>query len=116
MYVDENDFVKKYKSLRKYCYKSYKFLCFGIKKRIQNFEEGSHELIVPTDEKFKKVYGQIILKYSIQNGVIVIENLEPSKFLLDGYMVELNYYKGIPFRHKKDKFKIDLVMKMEEQK
>lgn len=41
-----------------------------------------------------------------------MENIEPSQFLLDGYMSSLDTYKGICYRDNKDKFKIDLIMQM----
>ena len=112
-YVDENDFIKKYKALKRYCYKSYKFLAFHIKDFPGSEQEGTYVVDIPTDEIFKRVHGQIRLKYSVKNNVVIVEDLEPSNFFLEGYMYDLETYKGIPYRNDRDKFKIDLVKKME---
>lgn len=45
-----------------------------------------------------------------------MESIEPSQFFLDGYMSSLDTYKGIYYRNKKDKFKIDLVMQMKKER
>ena len=113
VFVDENDFNKKYRSLRKYCPKSFKYLCFEILKR-DNFEQedGKYLQNIPTFNEFKAVYGQIKLSYSVKNEVVILENLEPSQFFIDGYKRELDTHKGMPFRNSQDKFKINMVMAM----
>lgn len=112
-YIDENDFVKKYRSLRKYCPKTHKYLCFEVLNKY-NFckEDGVYKQELPTTDEFKAVYGQIRLVYSVKGETVVIENIEPSTFFIDGYRKDLETYKGMPYRNDKDKFKIDLVMAM----
>lgn len=114
MYIDENDFTKKYKSLRKYCPKSFKHFCFDLIKNINSNIDGNYSVSLPTGKEFKLIYGQIKLIYSIRNGIVMIENLEPSEFFLEGYRKDLEIYKGIPCRNKKDKFKIDTILKLKE--
>ena len=76
-------------------------------------KEGTYIVDIPTDEIFKRVHGQIKLKYSVKNNAVIVEDLEPSNFFLEGYMYDLETYKGVPYRNDRDKFKIDLVKKME---
>lgn len=116
IYIDENDFIKKYRSLKKYCPKAHKYLMFNIlSKHHFDKQNGKHIQELPASKEFKAVYGPIKLIYSCQNDVIAIENIEPSSFLLDGYRRDLETYKGVPYRNAKDKFKITLVMKRKEQ-
>lgn len=113
IFIDENDFNKKYHSLKKYCPKAHKYLMFDILSKYNfNEQEGKHIEKLPTSKEFKAVYGQIKLVYTRKNDVVTIENIEPAKFLIDGYRSELDSYKGLPYRDKKDKFKIDLIAKM----
>lgn len=108
-YKDENDFVKKLRSLKTYCPRAYKDLIFNTNMQdLFNSSDGIHIKELFTDELFKLVYGQIKLVYRIEKGKIIIENLLPQEFLLNGYINLLKTYKGMPFRDKKDKFKIDL--------
>lgn len=100
LYIDENDFNKKLRSLKTYCPIAYKQLIFKVKKELKASKE------------FKFVYGTIELVYRVYKGEIIMQNIEPSQFLLDGYMSSLDTYKGICYRDNKDKFKIDLIIQM----
>lgn len=113
MYLDENDFIRKFRSLKKYCPKTHKYLMFEILNKQQfDFNEGIHKIDLPTSNEFKDIYGQIELIYSTVNNTVILENLEPSNFFLAGYRKDLDTYKGMPYRDSRDKFKINLVMKM----
>lgn len=116
-YRNENDFKMKLKSLKKYCTKSYKYLCFEIldKDLFENFN-GTYYHDLPTSDEFKMVYGQVRLKYSIYGSMIVLEDLEPSDFLKKGFYIELNSYKGMFYANSKDKFKIELMNFLKEGK
>lgn len=108
VYKDEVDFIKKLRSLKLYCPRAYKDLIF--KTNIQDLfslDDGIYTKELFTDDLFKLVYGQIKLVYSVKNNQIIIENLTPQKFLIDGYFSLLKTYKGMPFKDKKDKFRID---------
>lgn len=112
-FIDENDFIKKYRSLRVYCPRAFKHLCFEIMNKYKYSKElGKHEIDLPTDEKFKMVYGQIKLIYSTTEKGIILENIVPSEILLDGYTYYLDTYRGVPYRNEKDKFKIDMMIGM----
>ena len=43
-----------------------------------------------------------------------MEDIEPSQFLLDGYVYELDTYRGMPYRNQRDKFKIELMIRRKE--
>lgn len=113
MFVDENDFIKKYRGLKKYCPRAYKYLIFEIMNKHKYSDKvGKYEIELPTDERFKMVYGQIKLIYTRTSKAIVLEDIKPSDILEDGYMYLLNTYKGVPYRNEKDKFKIDMAMNL----
>lgn len=113
LFVDENDFKKKLRSLKTYCPIAYKDFIFNVRTKLaRNHNNGKYEIELKTSRNFKFIYGQIKLIYSVKNNKITIENIEPSQFLLDGYISSLGIYKGICFRNKKDKFKIDLFQSM----
>lgn len=112
-FIDENDFIKKYRSLRMYCPRAFKYLCFEIIGKYKYSREiGKHEIDLPTDEIFKMVHGQIKLIYSTTKKGIILENIVPSEILMDGYMYYLDTYRGVPYRNERDKFKIDMFIGM----
>lgn len=116
-YLDENDFTKKMRSLKKYCMRSYKDLIFNTQlKDFYSLEDGVYIKNLYTSEEFKFVYGQIQLIYSVNKGHVVIEDLLPREILLDGCINLLGVYKGVPYRDDRDKFKIDLFMCMRRKK
>lgn len=117
LYLDENDFKKKLRSLKTYCPIAYKQLIFRVKKELLiDIEDGTYFKDLKASQEFKFIYGQIKLVYSVRKGIIIMESIEPSQFFLDGYMSSLDTYKGIYYRNKKDKFKIDLVMQMKKER
>lgn len=117
LYIDENDFNKKIRSLKTYCPIAYKQLIFKVKKELDaNVPDGIYRRELESSKEFKLVYGKIELVYRVYKGEIIMENIEPSQFLLDGYMSSLDTYKGICYRDNKDKFKIDLIMQMKKER
>lgn len=112
-YENEQEFNKKIKALRKYCPLAHKQLVFKVTKGLVNqHENGKHCVNLRTSNEFKFVYGQISLVFTVKDKKIVINDLLPSKFFLDGHRHELGVYKGIYYRNNKDKFKIDLLSEM----
>lgn len=114
VFENENDIIKKIRSLKKYCIKAYKELIFYVFNNIQ-IQDGYYEKELTTYQEFKKVHGQIKVIYEVRDKKITIKDITPSKFLIDGYMKELETYKGMYYNDEKDKFKINLVMKLKEQ-
>lgn len=129
-YLDENDFRKKERSIRKYNMLAYKKLTFNFYPEIRNgnflgkkvksddlTKTDSYELILPTDELFAKVHGNITLHYTVykEKGIILLTNITPEKILDEGHRAELNTYKGVMISKEnpqKDIFKINLLNTM----
>lgn len=108
-FANENDFNKKLRALKTYCMRTYKYLAFElVDKDLFEIKEGTYFYDLPTSNEFRLIYGQIKLIYTIKNNQIIFDDLEPISFFMDGYMKELNTYKGIYYRDDKDKFKINL--------
>lgn len=126
-YLDENDFRKKERSVRKYNMLAYKKLTFNyypelrkgtfLGKEVKKDEKNntvSYELMLPTDELFKKVHGPIVLHYTVYNdkNIILLTNITPEGILDEGHRAELSTYKGVMISKtnpEKDMFKINLL-------
>ena len=126
-YLDENDFRKKERSVRKYNMLAYKKLTFNYYPELRkgNFlgkEVGrdnktntvTYELKLPTDELFAKVHGEIILHYTVylEKHIILLTNITPEEILDEGHRAELSTYKGVMISKthpEKDMFKINLL-------
>ena len=126
-YLDENDFRKKERSVRKYNMLAYKKLTFTyypelrkgafLGKEVNKDEKAntiSYELQLPTDELFKKVHGPIVLHYTVypEKKIILLTNITPEGILDEGHRAELSTYKGIMISKtnpEKDMFKINLL-------
>lgn len=114
-FIDENEFSKKMRAIRRYSMNAYKYWIFEalpILKR-ENKKDGVYELELPVNEVFKKVYGDVKVLFSVKNDVVILEDITPSEMLMNMFMGDLPTYKGIPYRDSKDKFKIDLVKEIE---
>lgn len=126
-YLDENDFRKKERSVRKYNMLAYKKLVFEYYPEIRNGkflgeqvdvnngdDSISYELELPTDSLFKKVHGVIRLHYTVftKKGIILLTNITPEDIFEEGHRTELSTYKGVMVSKsdpKRDMFKIDLL-------
>ena len=130
-YLDENNFKKLERSLKKYNMVAYKKLMFDFYPKLRSGEfvgelvsinkhekTETYDLRLPTDSLFVKVYGEVKLNYTVykDNNIVMLNNLEPKDILLDGHRSELTAYKGIMISKanaQKEMFKIDLLMKLE---
>lgn len=114
-YLDEVDFTKKEKALRKYMMGAYKYWIFDAVPKLQrtNKIDGKYELTLPVTELFEKVYGKVKVLFSVKNDVVLLENIEPSEMLLNMHNKELPTCYGIPYRDERDKFKIELLKESE---
>ena len=126
-YLDENDFRKKERSVRKYNMLAYKKLTFSyypelrkgnfLGKEVSKSEKEktvSYELKLPTDELFTKAHGEIILHYTVylEKNIILLTNITPEGILDEGHRAELSTYKGVMISKtnpEKDMFKINLL-------
>ena len=130
-YLDENDFRKKERSVRKYNMLAYKKLTFEYYPAIRKGtflgekvgedkknKTESYELKLPTDALFAKVHGEIRLHYTVylEKKVILLTNITPEGILDEGHRAELTAYKGVMISKanpEKDMFKINLLNMMQ---
>jgi len=126
-YVNENEFRKLERALKKYNMMAFKKLNFDYYPSIRsgkflgelvssNKKNGTetYELILPSDKLFAQIHGEVKLIYTIhkKEGVAMLETLTPEDILLEGHRSELTTYKGIMISKEnasKDMFKIDLL-------
>ena len=126
-YLDENDFRKKERSVRKYNMLAYKKLTFSyypelrkgnfLGKEVSRNEKEktiSYEIQLPTDTLFAKVHGEIVLHYTVypEKKIILLTNITPEGILDEGHRAELSTYKGVMISKtnpEKDMFKINLL-------
>lgn len=126
-YINENEYKKLERSLKKYNMLAYKKLYFEFYPKLKegNFlgelvsEDTSnhtktYELKLPTDAMFTKVHGNIKLHYIVyeEKRMIMINTLTPEEILTEGHQSELETYKGVMVskqHSEKDMFKINLL-------
>jgi len=126
-YINENEFHKLERSLKKYNMLAYKKLYFDYYPSLKegkllgeiistNKEKGTttYELSLPTDALFKKVHGIIKLRYHVyeEQKIVMLDTLIPEDILTEGHQSELVTYKGVMIskeHSEKDMFKINLL-------
>lgn len=130
-YLNENEFRKKERAIKKYNMLAYKKLLFEFYPSLRegNFlgvivshsdkdNSVKYELRLPTDAMFKKVHGDMILHYTAYNNqrIIMLDNITPDDILTEGHQKELTTYKGVMVSKThadKDIFKINLLNMIE---
>ena len=133
-YINENEYKKLERALKKYNMLAYKKLNFDYYPALregkfvgvmtsQNKKAGteSYELKLPSDSTFAQVHGDVKLLYTvyIKEQTIMLNTITPSEILLEGHKSELTTYKGIMISKanaSKDMFKIDLLKALQENK
>ena len=126
-YVNENEFRKLERSIKKYNMLAYKKLYFEY---YPSLKEGkflgklistnqanatsNYELKLPTDAMFSKVHGDIKLFYTVytKEKIVMLDKFEPMGILSEGHASELVTYKGVMVSKQhaeKDMFKINLL-------
>jgi len=126
-YINENEFKKLERALKKYNMLAFKKLNFDYYPSLRNGnfvgelistnkKEGTerYELKLPSDKMFAAVHGEVKLYYTVyvKEGTIMLDTITPTDILLEGHMSELTTYKGVMISKanaSKDKFKIDLL-------
>lgn len=131
-YLNENDYHKKERAIKKYNMLAYKKLIFEFYPSIKegNFigvvsshnekeDTTTYELKLPTDAMFNKVHGDIVLRYTAyhKQRIIMLDDIStPDDILTEGHQKELTTYKGVMVSKshaKKDIFKINLLNMLE---
>ena len=126
-YVNENEFRKLERSLKKYNMRAFKRLSFDFYPMMkegnfpgevisQNKKAGTvtYEAKLPSDELFAQVHGEVKLIYTVykKEETVMLKEILPKEILLEGHRSELGTYKGIMISKSnasKDRFKIDLL-------
>ena len=126
-YVNENEFRKLERSIKKYNMLAYKKLYFEYYPALKegNFlgklvstnqanNTSTYELKLPTDAMFSKVHGDIKLHYHVYQKelTVMLDKLTPEDILSEGHQSELVTYKGVMIskqHSEKDLFKINLL-------
>ena len=126
-YVNEINFKKLERSLKKYNMLAYKKLYFEFYPALKegkflgelvstNREKKfkTYELKLPTDALFSKVHGDIKLHYHVyeEENMVMLDTLTPEDILSEGHQSELVTYKGVMVSKEhaeKDMFKINLL-------
>ncbi len=132
-YVNENEFRKKERSVRKYNMLAYKKLTFEY---YPSLREGkflgklvstdakekskTYELKLPTDNLFAKVHGEVTLHYTVYENsrIVLLSNITPDSILEEGHRSELGTYKGVMISKtnaEKDMFKVNLLNALKNQ-
>lgn len=126
-YINENEFHKLERSLKKYNMLAFKRLNFTYYPQLKNGQflgeitsknkdKGTvtYELKLPTDVMFSKVHGDIKLHYHVyeKDHVVMLDKITPVEILSEGHQSELETYKGVMVSKQhsdKDIFKINLL-------
>ena len=132
-YINENEFKKLERALKKYNMLAFKKLNFDFYPSLRNGKflgekvnvdkkngTETYELRLPSDKMFAQIHGEVKLIYTVhlKEEVVMLEEITPSKILLEGHMSELTTYKGIMISKKnasKDMFKIDLLNMLQDK-
>ena len=126
-YLNENEFRKKERAVKKYNMLAYKKLVFDF---YPSFRDGDfkgiivskntkdmitkYELKLPTDRMFAKVHGDVVLHYTVYENqkLVMLDTLTPEDILTEGHQKELSTYKGVMVSKshaERDMFKINLL-------
>jgi len=126
-YVNENEFKKLERALKKYNMLAYKKLFFEYYPKLKDGEflgqvvsinknnmTKNYELKLPTDTMFSKVHGDVILHYTVYENelIVMLNSISPEEILSEGHQTELETYKGVMVSKNhadKDIFKINLL-------
>ncbi|MDD4188292.1 MAG: hypothetical protein PHX04_06035 [Bacilli bacterium] len=132
-YINENEFKKLERALKKYNMLAFKKLNFDyypslrrgklVGEKISSNKKDNtqvYELKLPSDYMFSQVHGDVILKYILykNENVVMLDTITPTEILLEGHVAELATYKGVMISKAnttKDMFKIDLLYKMQDK-
>lgn len=132
-YINENEFKKLERALKKYNMLAFKKLNFEYYPALrsgkvlgemvsQNKKAGTetYELRLPSDKMFSQVHGEVKLIYTVykKEMTVMLSTITPTEILLEGHKQELTTYKGIMISKAnatKDMFKIDLLNRLQDK-
>lgn len=126
-YLNENEYKKLERSVKKYNMLAYKKLMFEYYPALKegkvlgklvsmNSKEKTktYELKLPTDDMFAKVHGDMKLHYTIyeEKNVVLLITVTPEEILSEGHRTELSTCNGVIISKsnaERDMFKINLL-------
>ncbi len=130
-YIDENEYRKLERALKKYNMLAFKRLNFEYYPDLRNGkfvgelkssskDTDTYELKLPSDKMFAQIHGEVKLIYTVhkKEGIVMLETITPEDILLEGHRSELTTYKGIMISKanaQKDMFKIDLLNMLQDK-
>ena len=132
-YVNENEFKKLERAIKKYNMLAFKKLNFEYYPALRNGKflgelvssnkkngTETYELKLPSDKMFTQIHGEVKLVYTVhkKDEIVMLENITPSDILLEGHRSELTTYKGIMISKanaSKDMIKIDLLNMLQDK-
>ena len=132
-YVNENEFKKLERALKKYNMLAFKKLNFDYYPALRNGKfvgelvsvnkkagTEKYELRLPSDKLFTQIHGEVKLLYTVnkKDDTVLLDTITPSDILLEGHRSELTTYKGIMISKanaSKDMFKIDLLNMLQDK-
>lgn len=133
-YINENEYRKLERALKKYNMLAYKKLNFEYYPKLRNGnfigellstnkkdKTETYELKLPSDHMFQQVHGDVTLKYIVykEQNIVMLDTITPTEILLEGHMAELTTYKGVMISKanaSKDMFKIDLLNMLQDKR
>ena len=133
-YINENEYKKLERALKKYNMLAFKKLNFEYYPALRsgNFlgelvssdkekNTETYELKLPSDLLFTQVHGEVKIRYIVyrEQNVVMLETIMPTDILLEGHVAELTTYKGVMISKQnaeKDKFLINLFSAMDNNK
>ena len=118
-YLNENEFRKKERAVKKYNMLAYKKLVFDF---YPAFRDGNFMGVIVskntkdgiTDRMFAAVHGDVKLHYTVYENqkLVMLDTLTPEDILTEGHQKELSTYKGVMVSKShadRDMFKINLL-------
>ena len=133
-YINENEYKKLERALKKYNMLAFKKLNFDYYPALRsgNFlgelvesdkskNTETYELKLPSDLLFTQVHGEVKIKYIVyrDQNIVMLDTIMPTDILLEGHVAELTTYKGVMISKQnaeKDKFMINLFSAIDNNK
>ena len=126
-YINENEYRKLERALKKYNMLAYKKLNFEYYPALRsgNFvgelvsqnkdkKTKTYELKLPSDRMFAQIHGDVKLHYTVYENqkLVMLDTLTPEDILTEGHQKELSTYNGVMVSKShadRDMFKINLL-------
>lgn len=130
-YINENEYKKLERALKKYNMLAYKKLNFEYYPALRRGEfigelmsvdkkndTETYELKLPSDHLFTQVHGEVKIRYIVykNQNIVMLDTIMPTDILLEGHVAELTTYKGVMISKAnadKEKFMINLFSAMD---